>query len=156
LALRYGEIYGIKPTIIRPFNIYGPRDTGEGAISNFARRLVRGEPLEVYGDGSDVRAWCHVSDLVNAIDLLLERETSYGRVFNIGNPSARLTTAELAEAMITEYGRGEIRKLPLTYSPIPMRSPDISLARSLLGFEPKIDIAEGLKQTLEWFKREKP
>ena len=154
LTLRYGEVYGINTTVIRPFNIYGPRQTGEGAISNFARKLVRGEPLEVYGDGSDVRAWCYVSDLVNAVDLALERPAAYGGVFNIGNPAARVTTVELAEAMIAANGGGEITTLPRSHSPIPMRTPDISSAQAVLGFEPKVGLEQGLRDTLEWFKTE--
>jgi nucleoside-diphosphate-sugar epimerase len=155
-TLRYGETRGINATVVRPFNIYGPRQTGEGAISNFARRLVCGEPLEVYGDGSEVRAWCHVRDLVAAIELMLGNEASYGRAFNIGNPSATLTTVELARAMIAIYGKGEIAYIARAHTPILRRTPDISLARSSFGFEPKVDITDGLKDTIEWFKREYP
>jgi nucleoside-diphosphate-sugar epimerase len=155
-TLRYGETRGINATVVRPFNIYGPRQTGEGAISNFARRLVCGEPLEVYGDGSEVRAWCHVRDLVAAIGLMLDNEASYGKVFNIGNPSASLTTAELARAMIAIYGKGEITYIDRAHTPILRRTPDIALARSAFGFEPKVDITDGLKETIEWFKREYP
>ena len=156
VTLRFGELHGINATTVRPFNIYGPRQTGESAISNFARQLVRGKPLEVHGDGSDVRAWCHVKDLVGAIDLMLLHENAYGTVFNIGNPSASLTTMELARRMIALYGKGEIRTVVRTHSPIPVRSPNIGAARSLLGFAPKIGIEEGLKDTLRWFETEQP
>jgi nucleoside-diphosphate-sugar epimerase len=156
LTLRYGEIYGFNATTVRPFNIYGPRQTGEGAISNFARRLIGGEPLEIYGDGSDVRAWCHVNDLVSAVDLMLDNEAAYGRAFNIGNPKGRATTEELAAAMMAAYGGGDIKRMPRTHSPIHVRVPNISLAQSLLGFEPKIALPEGLRDTLEWFKRAQP
>jgi UDP-glucose 4-epimerase len=155
-TLRYGEVHGINATTVRPFNIYGPRQTGEGAVSNFARRLVGGEPLEVYGDGSDVRAWCHVKDLVAAVDLMLDNEAAYGKSFNIGNPSASLTTADLARAMVSAYGGGEVREIARLHSPIPLRTPDIRLARAVLGYEPKVGIMEGLKDTIEWFKREQP
>jgi len=154
--LRYGETRGMHVTVVRPFNIYGPRQSGEGAISNFARRLVCEKPLEVYGDGSEVRAWCHVRDLVAAIELMFDNEASYGRAFNIGNPSATLTTAELARAMITIYGRGEIAHVARAHTPILRRTPDITFARSAFGFEPKIGIADGLEDTIEWFKREYP
>jgi nucleoside-diphosphate-sugar epimerase len=155
-TLRYGEAYGIKATTVRPFNIYGPRQVGEGAISNFARRLVRSEPIEVYGDGSDVRAWCHVRDLVAAIDLILDNVAAFGVTFNIGNPSARLSTLELARAMIALHGSGEIRQVPQTHSRIKLRTPDIARAESLLGFAPKVGLSEGLTDTLDWFARERP
>jgi nucleoside-diphosphate-sugar epimerase len=155
-TLRYGEVHGINATTVRPFNIYGPRQTGEGAIGNFARRLIGGESLEVHGDGSDVRAWCHVKDLVAAIELMLDNKAAYGKSFNIGNPNASLTTMELARAMIAAYGKGEIKNTPRLHSPIPLRTPNIGLARSMLGYEPKVGIMEGLKDTIEWFKIAQP
>jgi UDP-glucose 4-epimerase len=154
-TLRFGELHQIAATTVRPFNIYGPRQTGEGAISNFARRLVRGEPLQVYGDGSDVRAWCHVKDLVNAIGLMLDNEAARGKTFNVGNPAARLTTLELAETMVAIYGKGKIERVPRQHTPIRVRTPEIGFARSVLGFEPTIGIREGLEDTIAWFTKEK-
>ena len=154
-TLRFGEVHQIVATTVRPFNIYGPRQTGEGAISNFARQLVQGEPLEIEGDGSDVRAWCHVKDLVRAIDLMVGNEAARGKAFNIGNPEARLTTLQLAEIMISLYGRGEMRQVPRRHVPIRLRSPEIALARSVLGFEPTIGLPEGLADTLEWFRKQR-
>jgi UDP-glucose 4-epimerase len=154
-TLRFGEFHQIAATTVRPFNIYGPRQTGEGAISNFARQLVRGRPLQVYGDGSDVRAWCHVRDLVRAIDLMLDNEAARGKTFNVGNPVARLTTLELAETMITIYGKGEIERIPQQHTPIGIRTPEIGFARSVLGFEPTVGIREGLEDTIAWFVKEK-
>jgi len=155
-TLRYGETYGINATTVRPFNVYGPRQTGEGAISNFAKRLVRGQPIEVYGDGSDVRAWCHVKDLVMALDLMLENKAAFGATFNIGNPAACLSTFELAQTMIALHGSGTIEQAPQIHSPIDVRTPDVTKAKLLLGFEPKIGLKEGLKNTLEWFAKEQP
>jgi nucleoside-diphosphate-sugar epimerase len=155
-TLRYGEVYGVNTTTVRPFNVYGPRQTGEGAISNFASRLVRDEPIEVHGDGSDIRAWCHVKDLVMAIDLMLDNKAAYGMTFNIGNPAARVTTSDLAHMMVALHGSGEIRRVSQTHTPIGLRTPDIARANSLLGFAPKIGLSEGLKDTLEWFGKVRP
>jgi UDP-glucose 4-epimerase len=155
-TLRYGEAYGINVTTVRPFNVYGPRQTGEGAISNFARRLIRGEPVEVHGDGSDVRAWCHVKDLVMAVDLMLDDEAAFGTTFNVGNPAARLTTLELAHMMVALHGSGDVRQVTQTHSPIKVRTPNIARANALLGFAPKIGLTEGLKNTLEWFEKVRP
>jgi nucleoside-diphosphate-sugar epimerase len=151
IVFRYAEKYGIKVSVVRPFNIYGPRQVGEGAISNFFRRVAQGEPLEVYGEGTDVRAWCHVNDLVKAVDLILSNDDAVGQSFNIGNPDARLTTAELAEKIISLCGRGQIRKTPMGHSLIRVRAPDISLARSILGFQPVVDLDTGLKDTMRWY-----
>jgi nucleoside-diphosphate-sugar epimerase len=79
--------------VVRPFNIYGPRQVGEGAISNFCRAAARGEPLVIQGDGSAIRAWCFIDDFVDAIVRILETDASAGRVFNIGNPAEIETTA---------------------------------------------------------------
>jgi nucleoside-diphosphate-sugar epimerase len=155
-TLRYGEVHNINTTTVRPFNVYGPLQMGEGAISNFARRLISGEPIEVYGDGSDVRAWCHVKDLVMAIDLMLDNEAAFGTTFNVGNPAARLTTLDLARMMVALHGSGEVRRVPQTHSPIGVRTPNIARANALLGFAPKIGLTEGLKDTLEWFERVRP
>ena len=151
-VLRYGETRGLDCTCVRPFNVYGPRQTGEGAISNFARALARDEPLKIYGDGSDVRAWCYVSDLVDAVEAMLATETSHGRSFNIGNPQARCDTLELAETMIRLNGGGRLEKVASTHSPIPTRYPNIGLARDRLGFDPLVGLEQGLGETLAWFK----
>lgn len=156
LTLRYGEAHGINVTVVRPFNIYGPRQIGEGAISNFSRKLVRGEPLEIQGDGSEVRAWCHIDDLTTAVDLALHNQESFGKTLNIGNPNARLTTLQLARKMIELYGRGEWRIVPHPHVPISVRSPDITLAQSLLGYSPQVDLDHGLTATIDWFRREQP
>jgi nucleoside-diphosphate-sugar epimerase len=156
IVLRYGETYDLKVSVVRPFNVYGPRQIGEGAISNFLRRLAQGEPLKIYGEGTDVRAWCHVRDLVKAVDLMVPSEGAVGQSFNIGNPAARLSTAELAEKIIALYGQGTIERVPMRHSPIHTRAPNIDLARSVLGFEPAVDLDSGLKDTLEWFLRERP
>lgn len=151
-VLRTGETYGLQCSCVRPFNVYGPRQTGEGAISNFARALVRDEPIQIYGDGSDVRAWCYVSDMVDAVDDMLGNEASFGLSFNIGNPAARCSTVELAETLIRLNGGGRLEKVSRAHSPIPMRYPDIRLAKERLGYAPRVGLEEGLGETLAWFR----
>ena len=151
-VLRYGEVHGLACTCVRPFNVYGPRQTGEGAISNFLRAAVRKEPLQVYGDGSDVRAWCYVSDMVDAVENMLVNDKSFGLSFNIGNSEARCSTRELAETVIRLNGGGTIEEIPSSHSPIPLRYPDIGLAGERLGFSPRVGLEEGLQRTLAWFR----
>ena len=137
---------------MRPFNIYGPRQTGEGCISNFCTNLLAGKPIEIYGDGKDIRAWCYVSDVVEAVRRILDTPASAGKTFNIGNPNQAPTTAELARLLLRIHGGGEIRHVPTSHNSIPIRIPDITLARTVLGFEPRVDLEEGLSRTLHWFR----
>jgi nucleoside-diphosphate-sugar epimerase len=152
LTLRYGEEYGLQSMCLRPFNIYGPGQTGEGAIRNFAGALVAGKPITIYGDGKDVRAWCFIDDLVEAVTIMLKKPGASGMTFNIGNPSQTVTTAQLAEMMIRIYGKGSITYVEAEHTPIRLRIPDITRAKEILGFEPKVSLEEGLKKTLKWYK----
>ena len=151
-TLRYGEEFGLKCTNVRPFNIYGPRQTGEGAISNFARALIAGKPITIYGDGMDVRAWCYVSDMVEAVDKILNIPAAAGKAFNIGNTSQPVTTRQLAETAIKVFGKGDIEFAEREHAPIMYRSPDLTRAREILGYEPQMNLEEGLKKTIEWFQ----
>ncbi|MBI1778531.1 MAG: NAD-dependent epimerase/dehydratase family protein [Proteobacteria bacterium] len=151
-VLRHAELNDFAATCVRPFNIYGPRQVGEGAISNFARCLVRGEPLMVEGDGNDIRAWCYVDDLVDAVQAMLESEAAAGCSFNVGNPEAQCATSELARRMIAIAGRGSIHHAPAPETRVRRRVPDIGLAAARLGFRPKVGLDEGLRRTIAWFE----
>ena len=155
LAVRYGEEYAFKAFVVRPFNIYGPRQTGEGAISNFFKAAVHGRAMAVNGDGSPVRAWCYISDCVDAVQKMVENDKLPGGVFNIGNPRAACTTLELAKAVRKVVGMG----VPIIYkemrrTEIIVRVPDIKKAQRQLGFAPKISLEKGLGLTYEFFKTE--
>ncbi len=152
-TLRFGEQYGFACTCLRPFNIYGPRQTGEGAISNFCRATLAGRPLEVYGDGTPIRAWCFVSDLVDAVELVLEhRERAAGQTFNLGNPREIETTLGLARRIARFVPGARLEMKRVDRSEVRARVPQIEKARGLLGFEPKIDLEAGLAQTFAWFR----
>jgi nucleoside-diphosphate-sugar epimerase len=151
-AHRYGEEHGLLCSCVRPFNIYGPRQTGEGAVSNFCRSLLAGEPLTVCGDGDDVRAWCYVGDLVAAIVRILETPAAAGLSFNVGNPSAVVNTRQLADLLIRIHGGGTVARAEMKHTPVRLRSPDIGRARQVLGFEPRVGLEEGLRRTLQWFR----
>jgi nucleoside-diphosphate-sugar epimerase len=151
-VLRSGETYGLNCTCVRPFNVYGPRQTGEGAIGNFCRALVRDEAIQIYGDGTEIRAWCYVSDMVEAVETMLDNEASFGLSFNIGNPEARCTAEELAKMLVRINGGGRIEKISRAHSPIPIRYPDTGLACERLDFRPCVGLEQGLGETLAWFK----
>jgi UDP-glucose 4-epimerase len=150
LVLRGGEAHRFAATVLRPFNVYGPRQTGEGAIRNFSLAAVRGEPLVVYGDGSAVRAWCYVDDFVDAALLALRSEAATGRVFNVGNPDARADTAELARLVAALAPGAEIERGEVARAEVAFRTPRIGRARELLGFDPRVPLATGLERTLAW------
>ncbi len=154
LVLRGGEAHGFAATVLRPFNVYGPRQTGEGAIRNFCLAAVKGEPLIVYGDGSAVRAWCYVDDFVDAALRTLEVEAAAGEIFNIGNPGACANTDELAAQVAAlvpacQIDRGEVARAEVAY-----RTPVIAKAQRLLDFSPAVSLATGLERTLTWTRQD--
>lgn len=151
-AMRFAEQYGFGCTVVRPFNVYGPRQVGEGAISNFCRAAVANEPLKVYGDGTAVRAWCYVSDVVDAVTNIIATEDAAGRVFNIGNPDAVETTRGLAERIARLSPGAVIEGQASEHAEVRERSPLIEAAREVLGYQPKVGLDEGLRRTLDWFR----
>ena len=151
LTLRFGEQYQFPCTCVRPFNIYGPRQVGEGAISNFCRAVSRGEPIKVYGDGSPIRAWCYVSDMVAAIDRILYNPAAAGQTFNVGNPREVETTLGLARAVARLAPGAKIEFEQVVRSEVRARVPSIEKARQVLGYEPEVGLEQGLKNTLAFF-----
>lgn len=154
-ALRYAEKYGFTGTVVRPFNIYGPRQTGEGAISNFCRAALEGRPLKVYGDGSPVRAWCYVTDMVDAVELILKSGEAASGVFNIGNPREIETTLGLARRVAAIVPGTKIEFEKVDRAEVRARVPVIERARQVLGYEPKVDLSTGLAETIQWFSKAK-
>jgi len=153
-ALRYAEKHHFGATVVRPFNIYGPRQAGEGAIGNFCRAAITGQPLTVYGEGSAIRAWCYVSDLVDGVATMLHSPDSSGQVFNLGNPREVETTLGLARRIAGLVPGATIRMQAMERAEVRARVPSIDRARKVLGFEPKVDLEQGLRSTLEWFRKE--
>jgi nucleoside-diphosphate-sugar epimerase len=150
LVLRGGETHGFAATVLRPFNVYGPRQTGEGAIRNFCVAALTGAPLEVYGDGSAVRAWCYVDDFVAAALSTLNSPAAAGQVFNIGNPHAVADTNGLAELIVSLVPGAAVRPGHVTRAEVGYRTPVIDKARKILDFEPRVGLREGLERTIDW------
>jgi UDP-glucose 4-epimerase len=152
LTLRSGEHHGFRATVVRPFNIYGPRQTGEGAIANFCAAAVRGKPLTIYGDGTPIRAWCYVDDFVDAVTAILATPAAAGETFNIGNPNEVETTLGLARRIARLVPGTTLAFETVERAEVRASVPAIDKARRILGFEPKIDLEEGLTRTLAWFR----
>lgn len=154
VTMAYHRTYGVDTRIVRIFNTYGPRmqaDDGR-ALPAFVSQAFRGEPLTIFGQGSQTRSFCYVSDLVEGLVRLLE--VDYHEPVNLGNP-VEITIRQLAEEVIelTE-SKSEIIECPLPQDDPKLRRPDISRARELLGWEPVVPRHEGLKRAIEYFRAE--
>ncbi|HKE19846.1 MAG TPA: NAD-dependent epimerase/dehydratase family protein, partial [Kofleriaceae bacterium] len=155
LALNYHKEHGLPTCSIRPFNVYGPRQVGEGAVHHFIRRALSGEPLEIHNDGSQIRAWCYIDDIVDSILLALEREQAVGHAFNIGNPRSTVTIYNLAREIVRlSSSRSHIQFVPWPNADVEIRVPAVDKARELLGFQAVVDLEEGLLRTIQWYRRE--
>ncbi|HEY1161391.1 MAG TPA: UDP-glucuronic acid decarboxylase family protein, partial [Terracidiphilus sp.] len=152
LVMAYHRSRGVDTRLARIFNTYGPRlHPGDGrVISNFMMQALRGEPLSVYGEGNQTRSFCYVDDLIEGI-LRLSRSGEHMPV-NIGNP-VEFTIIECAQAVLEVTGsRSELRFEPLPEDDPARRCPDITRARTLLGWEPQVTLKEGLARSLQYFR----
>lgn len=154
LAHNYFRQYGLPTVSVRPFNIYGPGQIGEGAIHRFIVQALKGDDITIHNDGSQIRAWCYVDDIVEGVLATLERPEALGQAFNIGNPRSVTTIYNLAQQIVRlSSSRSRIVHVPFTSADVELRIPDIGKARELLGFEPQVDLEEGLLRTIEWYRR---
>jgi UDP-glucose 4-epimerase len=156
-AHSYYDEFGLPTVSLRPFNVYGPGQIGGGAIRAFIEAALEGRDLVIHGDGSQVRAWCYVDDMVDAALLALEREAAVGQTFNVGNARSTVTIYDLARRIhALAEAAGEIVFQPLHYTDVEMRIPNVEKARMLLGFEPSVELDEGLARTIAWYRARKP
>jgi len=152
MTMGYHRYHALESRIVRIFNTYGPRmRLNDGrALPAFMSQALRGEDITVFGDGSQTRSFCYVSDLVDGIYRLLHSEEAYPT--NIGNPS-EMTILEFAKTVLELTGsRSELSFLDLPEDDPKVRQPDIGKARELLGWEPKVELLDGLRVTLDYFR----
>jgi nucleoside-diphosphate-sugar epimerase len=155
ITMVYVRKYGLDARIIRIFNTYGPRmrkDDGR-VVSNFINQALEGKPLTIFGDGTQTRSFCYVSDLVAGILAVMFGDNLKGEVFNLGNPE-EYTVKDFAEKVKALTGSAS----PVTFEALPeddptQRKPDITKIKTALGWEPKISVDEGLKKTIEFYKQ---
>ncbi len=153
LMMNYHEAHGTEIRIIRIFNTYGPRmDPNDGrVISNFIRQALAGDDLTVYGDGTQTRSFCYCDDLIEGMLRLMDQNDHTGPV-NIGNPIEN-TMLELAQVVVTATeSSSKISHHPLPKDDPQQRCPEISRARDWLGWEPRVTLEDGLKQTIDWHR----
>lgn len=155
LMTDYNRQYGVKTRIIRIFNTYGPNmDPKDGrVVSNCITQALGGKNITIYGDGTQTRSFCYVDDLVDGIIKMMNNNRDFTGPVNLGNPSER-TVLDLAEKIIELTGsNSKLEFLPLPGDDPVKRKPDISVAQRELGWQPKTDIIEGLKKTIEYFSK---
>ena len=146
--------YGLKVATVRPFNIYGPRQVGEGAIRQMILKALRNEPITVYNDGTQIRSWCYVTDFVNAVLSIMECKEAWGEIFNIGNPQGTISVLNLANTIVRlakSSSRIEFKKHP--GPEVYLRVPNIEKARRILNFEPRVDLERGLEKAIAFYRK---
>ena len=153
MAHAYHDELRLPTVTVRPFNVYGPGQIGGGAIRAFIETALAGGDLTIHGDGSQIRAWCYVDDMVDGTLLVLERPEAVGQAFNIGNPRSTVTIYDLATRIKRlADAPGSIVFQEVHFQDVELRIPNVDKARELLGFEAKVELDEGLERTIEWYR----
>ena len=154
LSMAYCKEFGLPVVSLRPFNVYGPGQTGEGAIQIFIKRALKNEDIYIYGDGSQIRAWCYIDDFVKGLMKCIENPDAIGESFNIGNARAVTTIYGLAEIIIRVLeSKSKIIFKPALSADIELRIPSVQKAFDILGFKAKLNLDEGILKTSEWIKK---
>lgn len=154
LAIAYFKEKGLPTTVLRPFNVYGPGQVGEGALRAFVMRAVKDEPIEIHGDGTQIRAWCYVDDMVDGVLLAMVHPNAVGESLNIGNQQAVVTIYGLANTIVRVLGsKSPIRFTRKDYVDVELRVPSVVKAREMVGFEAKIDLEEGIRRTGDFWRQ---
>ena len=154
LAHAYHSQYKLPIVTVRPFNVYGPGQTGEGAIQIFIKKALGNETIHIDGDGSQIRAWCYVDDFIDCLIRCIEDPKAIGESFNIGNARAVITILGLAQTICRVLkSDSEIVYDPPLSADIAIRIPGVEKTDRILGFKAKIDLEEGILKTAEWFKQ---
>jgi dTDP-glucose 4,6-dehydratase len=154
LVHSYYKEFALPAVTVRPFNIYGPGQVGEGAIHVFVTRALEELEIQIHGEGDQIRSWCYIDDIVQGIMFCLEKDEAIGEVFNIGNPRGTLTIFSLAEKIVQLCkSNSKIIFVPKHYIDVDLRIPSIEKAMNILGFKPEVDLDEGLRRTIEWYRK---
>lgn len=151
LTHAYHREHNLPTVTFRPFNVYGPGQIGEGAISIMIRKALKNEDIYIFGDGSQIRAWCYVDDMIDALMSALSMPKAVGESFNIGNARAVTTIYGLAQTICRVLNsKSQIVFRDALSADIELRIPNVDKSEELLGFKAKVDLEEGLVSTAEW------
>lgn len=153
LAHAYYCQYNLPIVTVRPFNVYGPGQTGEGAIQIFIKRALKNEDIKIDGDGNQIRAWCYVDDFVDCLIRCIENPAAIGHSFNLGNARAVITILGLAQTVCRVLNsKSKIVFEPPLSADIAIRIPSVKKAEEILGFKAKVDLEEGIVNSANWIK----
>lgn len=153
LAIAYHSERGLPTTVVRPFNVYGGGQVGEGAIRIFIERALANQPIEIHGDGTQIRAWCYLDDMVDGTLLAMTHPAAIGESFNIGNQRAVTTIYGLANTVVRVLeSDSPISFVRRDYVDVELRIPAVRKAQELLGFEAKVDLEEGVLRTAQFYR----
>ena len=155
LTHAYYKQYSLPCVTVRPFNVYGPGQTGEGALQVFIKRALRDEDIYINGDGSQIRAWCYVDDFIDCLMRCIEDPKAVGESFNLGNARAVITTLGLAQTVCRVLSsKSEILFREQLSADIELRIPSVEKTEKVLGFKAKVDLEVGIMKTAEYFKNQ--
>lgn len=150
----YFKEFGLPVTVVRPFNVYGPGQIGEGALSIFIQRALRNEPIEIHGDGVQIRAWLYVDDMIEGVTRALTMDQAVGESFNIGNSRAVTTIFGLAQTVTRILGSSSLIGFSgINVADVELRVPDVAKSTELLGFTAEVGLEEGIPRTAEYYRR---
>jgi UDP-glucose 4-epimerase len=153
LAIAYHQEKGLPTTVVRPFNVYGPGQVGEGAIRIFIERALKNEPIEIHGDGTQIRAWCYVDDMIDGTLRAMVNPKAIGESFNIGNQKAVVTIYGLANTIVRVlHSESPIRFSRKDYVDVELRIPAVKKAIEILDFEAQVDLDEGIRRTADYYR----
>jgi len=154
LSMAYYKEFGLPVVSLRPFNVYGPGQTGEGAIQIFIKKALKNDDIYIYGDGNQIRAWCYVDDFVDCLMECIENPKAIGESFNIGNSRAVITIYGLAQTVCRVLNsKSKIIFKPALSADIELRIPSVEKAFKILGFKAKVGLDEGILKTAEWIEK---
>jgi UDP-glucose 4-epimerase len=155
LSMAYFNQFQLPVVVVRPFNVYGPGQTGEGAMQIFIKSALQNKDIHIDGDGAQIRAWCFVDDFVECLMECIERPEAVGHIFNIGNSRAVITIYGLAQTICRILdSESKILFDPPLSADIALRIPSVEKAEKILGFKAKVDLDEGIKLTAEWLGKQ--
>jgi UDP-glucose 4-epimerase len=153
LTKAYHQEFGMPTVTVRPFNVYGPGQVGEGAMKVFITQALKDADITVHNEGNQIRAWCYIDDFVDGLLLTISRPGAVGESFNIGNPRAVITVYGLAQTVVRVLGSASrIVFAARHHTDVELRVPSVAKAAELLGFQAKVDLEEGILATAEFFR----
>lgn len=150
----YHRELNMPTVIVRPFNVFGPPRTGDHAMLRFVVNALQNDPIEVHGDGTQIRSWCYIDDFIDGLLRTMTMPSAVGEGFNIGNPRNTVTIYDLAKRVVQLLGsKSEISFAAIDFSDIDVRVPRLKKSEQLLGYAPRVELDEAILKTADWYRK---